>query len=157
MGGMLILRILTSLSLQRVHNVQWGDSLALGMLSVCDGIADNAFKEGLEDTTRLFVDHCWINISPCTDVQNRKSKSVLAEIRLTPPRRARRRIAGLVMPWILSLKIFRWRLAPPFPRPFPPLPPADNALKIYQQAEVQMPSWLGVKGYSRPVMSREIK
>ena len=47
------------------------------------------------------------------------------EILFTPPRRARRRIAGLVIPWMLSRKTFRWRLAPPFPRPFPPLPRPD--------------------------------
>jgi len=47
----------------------------------------------------------------------------LAEIRLTPPRRARRRMAGFVMPWMLSRKIFLWRFAPPFPRPLPPFPP----------------------------------
>jgi hypothetical protein len=50
-------------------------------------------------------------------------RNILAEIRFTPPRRARRRIAGLVIPWMLSRRIFRWRLAPPFPRPLPPLPP----------------------------------
>lgn len=46
----------------------------------------------------------------------------MAEIRLTPPRRARRRMAGLVMPWMLSRRIFLWRLAPPLPNPFPPFP-----------------------------------
>jgi hypothetical protein len=75
------------------------------------------------------------------------------EIRLTPPRRARRRMAGLVwrrggggggpsagegrrargrhrppgkkpltIPWMLSRRILRWRLAPPFPSPLPPFP-----------------------------------
>ena len=44
------------------------------------------------------------------------------EIRLTPPRLARRLMAGLVMPWMLSLNTLRWRLAPPFPSPLPPLP-----------------------------------
>uniref|UniRef100_A0A8R7TTX7 Uncharacterized protein n=1 Tax=Triticum urartu TaxID=4572 RepID=A0A8R7TTX7_TRIUA len=39
------------------------------------------------------------------------------EMRFTPPRRASRRIAGLVMPWMLSRRTFRWRLAPPLPRP----------------------------------------
>src|SRR6056297_417675 len=29
------------------------------------------------------------------------------EIRLTPPRRAKRRMAGLVMPWMLSRRTFR--------------------------------------------------
>jgi hypothetical protein len=28
------------------------------VLSVGDGVTDNALKEGLEDTTGLFVDHC---------------------------------------------------------------------------------------------------
>lgn len=32
---------------------------------------------------------------------------ILAEIRLTPPRRARRRMAGFVMPWMLSRRILR--------------------------------------------------
>jgi len=52
---------------------------------------------------------------------------LLAEIRLTPPRRARRRMAGLVIPWMLSRRILRWRLAPPLPRPLPPLPPIQGA------------------------------
>ena len=43
-------------------------------------------------------------------------------MRLTPPRRARRRMAGLVIPWIESFKTRRNRFAPPFPRPLPPLP-----------------------------------
>uniref|UniRef100_A0A8R7ULR6 Uncharacterized protein n=1 Tax=Triticum urartu TaxID=4572 RepID=A0A8R7ULR6_TRIUA len=47
------------------------------------------------------------------------------EMRFTPPRRARRRIAGLVMPWMLSRSTFRWRLAPPLPSPLPPLPRPD--------------------------------
>ena len=50
------------------------------------------------------------------------------EIRLTPPRRARRRMAGLVIPWMLSRRIFRWRLAPPCPRPFLPFPRPDILL-----------------------------
>jgi len=32
-------------------------------------------------------------------------------MRLTPPRRARRRMAGLVTPWMLSRRTLRWRLA----------------------------------------------
>ena len=54
---------------------------------------------------------------------NDEEGNSLAEIRLTPPRRARRRMAGFVMPWMLSRKIFLWRFAPPFPRPLPPFPP----------------------------------
>ena len=48
----------TALSLEGVDNVEGGDSLALGVLSVGDGVADNTLEEGLEDTTGLFVDHC---------------------------------------------------------------------------------------------------
>lgn len=32
-------------------------------------------------------------------------------------------MAGFVIPWMLSRRILRWRFAPPFPRPLPPLPP----------------------------------
>ena len=43
--------------LERVNNVERGDSLALGVLSVGDCIADDALKEGLEHATGLLVDH----------------------------------------------------------------------------------------------------
>jgi hypothetical protein len=75
------------------------------VLGVSNSVTDNALEEGLEDTTGLFVDHCdgistgWLRW--------RGGKSLLAEIRLTPPRRARRRIAGLVIPWMLSRRILR--------------------------------------------------
>ena len=46
-----------ALSLQSVDDVEGGDGLALRVLSVCDGIADDALEEGLEDTAGLFVDH----------------------------------------------------------------------------------------------------
>ena len=42
--------------------------------------------------------------------------------RLIPPRRARRRMAGREIPSMLSWNTLRWRLAPPLPRPLPPLP-----------------------------------
>ena len=48
----------TALALEGVDNVEGGDGLALGVLGVGDGIPDDALEEGLEDTTRLFVDHC---------------------------------------------------------------------------------------------------
>lgn len=47
----------TALSLQSVDNVQGSDGLALSVLSVCDSIADDTLKEGLQDTTGLLVDH----------------------------------------------------------------------------------------------------
>ncbi|PAV60800.1 hypothetical protein WR25_17775 [Diploscapter pachys] len=33
------------------------------------------------------------------------------------------------MPWMLSLSTLRWRLAPPLPSPFPPLPRPDIAAR----------------------------
>jgi hypothetical protein len=94
----------TALPLERVDDVEGGDSLALGVLSVGDGVADDTLEEGLEDTTCLFVDH-WKEMLGAAGWSSLKV-SLLAEIRLTPPRRARRRMAGLVMPWMLSRKIF---------------------------------------------------
>ena len=48
----------TALALKSVDNVERGDSLALGVLSVGDSIANDALEEGLQDTTGLLVDHC---------------------------------------------------------------------------------------------------
>jgi hypothetical protein len=45
------------LTLEGVYDVEGGNSLALGVLSVGDGIADDALEEGLQDTTGLLVDH----------------------------------------------------------------------------------------------------
>ena len=47
----------TALALEGVDDVERGDGLALGVLSVCDGVADNTLEEGLEDTAGLLVDH----------------------------------------------------------------------------------------------------
>lgn len=46
------------MSLEGVYNVERSDSLSLGVLGVCDSIADDAFKEGLENDSGLLVDHC---------------------------------------------------------------------------------------------------
>lgn len=46
-----------ALSLECVDDVERGDGLALGVLSVGDGIADDTLEEGLENTTGLLVDH----------------------------------------------------------------------------------------------------
>jgi hypothetical protein len=92
------------LSLESVDNIERGHRLALGMLCVCDGIADDTLEEGLQDTASLFVDH-WRRLAEARLESN--DGNILAEIRLTPPRRARRRIAGFVIPWMLSRKIFR--------------------------------------------------
>ena len=46
-----------ALALESVDDVQGGNGLPLGVLSVCDGITDDTFEEGLENTTGLLVDH----------------------------------------------------------------------------------------------------
>ena len=50
--------VLTALSLEGIDNIEGGDGLALGVLGVGDGVANDTLEEGLENTTRLFVDHC---------------------------------------------------------------------------------------------------
>lgn len=47
----------TALALKSVDDVEGGDGLALGVLSVGDSVTDNGLQEGLEDTTGLLVDH----------------------------------------------------------------------------------------------------
>ena len=47
-----------ALSFQGIDNVERGDGLALGVLGVRDGVADDALEEGLENTAGLLVDHC---------------------------------------------------------------------------------------------------
>lgn len=47
-----------ALPLEGVDDIEGGDGLALGVLSVCDCVADDALKEGLQNTASLFVDHC---------------------------------------------------------------------------------------------------
>jgi hypothetical protein len=47
----------SALSLESIDDIEGSDSLALGMLGVCDSISDDALEESLEDTTGLFVYH----------------------------------------------------------------------------------------------------
>lgn len=47
------------MALKGVDDVEGGDRLALGVLSVGDGITDDALEEGLEDRAGLLVDH-WV-------------------------------------------------------------------------------------------------
>lgn len=116
-----------ALALESVDNIEGGDCLALGVLSVGDGVTDDTLEEVLQDTTGLFVDHWrWVSI----ELMKLWRNDLLAEIRLTPPRRARRLIAGFVIPWMLSRRILRWRLAPPFPRPLPPFPPKERRVSM---------------------------
>lgn len=44
-----------ALALEGVHDVERGDSLALGMLGVGDGITDHVLEEDLEDAAGLLV------------------------------------------------------------------------------------------------------
>jgi hypothetical protein len=46
-----------ALSLEGIDDVQRGDGLALGVLSVGDSVTDDTLKEGLQNTTGLLVDH----------------------------------------------------------------------------------------------------
>ena len=46
----------SALALEGIDDIEGGDGLALGMLSVGDGITDDIFEEHLEDTAGLFVD-----------------------------------------------------------------------------------------------------
>jgi hypothetical protein len=48
---------LTALSLESVNYVKRSDSLALGVLGVCDSVADDTLKEGLENAAGLLIDH----------------------------------------------------------------------------------------------------
>ena len=47
-----------ALTLKSVDNVEGGDGLALGVLSVGDSVTDDTLKERLQDTTGLLIDHC---------------------------------------------------------------------------------------------------
>lgn len=47
----------TALTLESVDDVEGGDGLALGVLSVGDSVADDTLEEGLENTASLLVDH----------------------------------------------------------------------------------------------------
>lgn len=47
-----------ALPLEGVDNIERGDSFALGMLSVGDGVTDDTLEEGFQDGAGLLVDHC---------------------------------------------------------------------------------------------------
>ncbi len=46
-----------ALALESVDDVEGGDGLALGVLSVGDGVTDDTLEEGLEDVAGLLVNH----------------------------------------------------------------------------------------------------
>ena len=47
----------TSLALEGVDDIERCHCLAFGVFCVCDGVTDDGFEEGLQDTAGLFVDH----------------------------------------------------------------------------------------------------
>ena len=54
-----------ALSLESVDNIEGGDSLSLGVLSVGDSVSDDTLEEGLQDTAGFLVDHCLDGLAPC--------------------------------------------------------------------------------------------
>ena len=44
------------MTLERINDIERCDGLSLGVFRVGDGVADDTFKEDLEDTSGLFVD-----------------------------------------------------------------------------------------------------
>jgi hypothetical protein len=63
-----------SLSLESVHNVQCGDGLSAGMLSVGDRITDNGLKECLENCACFFVHHTGDALDTTTTSQTANSR-----------------------------------------------------------------------------------
>jgi hypothetical protein len=64
----------TTLSLERVDNIERSNCLAFGMFGVCDGIANNTLKEGLEDTTSLLVYHSGNTLDTTTTCETTDSR-----------------------------------------------------------------------------------
>ena len=62
-----------ALSLEGVDDVEGCDGLALGVLGVGDGVADDTLEEGLENTAGLLVDHCEDASDVWVTRQNRRS------------------------------------------------------------------------------------
>ena len=93
-------------------------NIPLRVLSVSNRVTNDILKEDLEDTTRLLVDETRDTFD--TTTAGKTTDSLLIDtryaMRLSQGSRATER-TGLVIPWMLSRKILRWRLAPPFPRP----------------------------------------
>lgn len=44
--------------LEGVNDIERRDSLPLGVLGVCDSIANDTLEERLQNAAGLFVDHC---------------------------------------------------------------------------------------------------
>ena len=95
-----------ALTLEGVDDIHRGDSLSFGVFAVGDGISDDIFKEDFEDATSFFVDESRDSLKDGGRISG-VSQNGISWLTLTPPRRARRRIAGLVIPWMLSRRTLR--------------------------------------------------
>jgi len=86
-----------TLTFQSIDDVHGGDSLPLGVFSVCDSVTDDVLKENLQDTTSFLIDETADTLDTTTTGQT-------TDCRLGD-----------------TLDVIT-RFAPPLPRPFPPFP-----------------------------------
>jgi RNA polymerase-binding transcription factor DksA len=54
------------LTLESIYNIEGGDGLSLGVLSVGDGVADDTLEEDFEDTSGFFVDEAGDTLDTAT-------------------------------------------------------------------------------------------
>merc|ERR550519_2658278 len=143
-----------SLPLQGIHHIHGSHSLPFGVLRVGDGIADDVLQEDLENTPGLLVDEStdpFDATPPCKSTDSRLgdaldvvsqhlAMSLSTSLAQAFASFASRRIAGLVMPWMLSRNTLRCLLAPPLPKPLPPLPlPVMVKLVCWQSSTDRCP------------------
>lgn len=112
-----------SLSLESVDDIQRRDSLSLGVLSVGDGISDDTLEESLEDSSSLLVDES-------RDTLDTSSSSKTSDGRLSDSLDVVSQDLSVSLARVSSkCNMIQSRsehtFAPPFPRPFPPLPRPD--------------------------------
>ena len=62
-----------SLTLESIYNVEGSDGLSLGVFSVSDGIADDAFEEDFEDASGFFVDETGDTLNTTTACETTNS------------------------------------------------------------------------------------
>ncbi|PZQ94044.1 MAG: hypothetical protein DI539_31335 [Flavobacterium psychrophilum] len=99
------------------------------MLAVGDGITDDVLQEHLQDTTGLLVDQARDTLDATTTGQTADSRLgdaldvVTKNLKLNGIRDRSLKIAKFYK--LQNLLTLRWRLAPPFPNPLPPLPRPD--------------------------------
>ena len=115
----------TTTPLKRVHNVESSHSLALRVLSIGDAVSDNLVQLGqshpplldpratypleevLQDRTGLFINEARDTFHCARYFRLPPRHTAIYTMYSPPPRRARRRMAGFVIPWMLSRNILR--------------------------------------------------